>query len=284
MSLEFIQHPMKLFGLHGSKNYAKQVAANLRIRLSEHEEREFSDGESYLKSVDGKSGNVRGHNCFVIQSLYTDDELSVSDRFVRLCVFIGALKQASANEVIPIIPHLAWARQDRKTASRAPVTTKLIANMLQSVGVDRLLFFDVHNKAAIENAFDVPIDNLEAKPLHANWCAKRLRGVEKIVVLSPDSGGVNRAERFRTALLKRLPKAKIGLAVFDKLRDAKTGATSSATGGNIIGDVKDAQVIMLDDMISTAGTMAKACKAVPEAGGNVFCLMCNTWLVCGSGK
>jgi len=273
--MDFIQHPMKLFGLKGSENYTKEVADALRIEVSSHEERVFDDGEAYLKSSDGKEGNVRGHNCFVIQSLYGDDKLSVSERFTRLLIFIGSLKQASANEVIPIIPHLGWARQDRKTSSRAPVTTKIIAKALQNAGGDRFLFFDVHNKSAIENAFDVPIDNLEAKPLHADWCARRLHGVKKIVVMSPDAGGLGRAQRFRAALLKRLPKANIGLAVFDKLRDSETGETRSATGGkksvgNVIGDVQDAAVIMLDDMLSTCGTMIKACRAVPEFGGKVF--------------
>jgi len=274
--MDFIQHPMKLFGLKGSEEYAKEVADALSIKLSTHEERVFDDGEPYLKSSDGKHGNVRGHNCFVIQSLYGDDELTVSERFTRLLIFIGSLKQASANEVIPVIPHLGWARQDRKTASRAPVTTKIIAKALQDAGGDRFLFFDVHNKSAIENAFDVPIDNLEAKPLHADWCAKKLDGAEKIVVMSPDAGGLGRAERFRTALHRRLPKSNIGLAVFDKLRDSTTGEARSATGGksvgNIIGDVQDALVIMLDDMISTCGTMIKACRAVPEFGGKVYAI------------
>lgn len=264
-----MEAPMKLFGLEGSHEYARKVASDIGCELSKHEEKEFEDGECYLKAVDGPSGNVRGHNCFVVQSLYHDDKLSVSDRFMRLCVFCGSLRGASANQVIPVIPHLAWARQDRKSASRAPVTTKIVASMLEACGVDRVLIMDVHNKAAIENAFSLrfPTDNLEAKLLHADWVASNLKVSKKIVVLSPDTGGMNRAERFRTALMKKMERNDIGLAVFDKFRQG-----GDVKGSNIVGDVHEADVILYDDMISTAGTMAKACKAVKTFGGKVYAL------------
>lgn len=281
--MEFVKHPLKLFGLEGSERYAQKVAEGLKMRLdislSRHIEKDFEDGECYVKPEDGTPGNVRGHNCFVIQSLYSDDRLSVSDRFMRLAVFCGALRGGSANEVIPVIPHLAWARQDRKTASRAPVTTKIIANMLESCGIDRILFFDVHNKSAEENAFSlrIPTDNLEAKVLHASWCAKRLKKSTKIVVLSPDSGGMNRAERFRTALMKKMGRNDITLAVFDKLRRSN----GEVSGGKIVGDVEDADVLLYDDMISTGGTMVKAAKTCIKFGGKPFALMATHGLFVG---
>lgn len=262
--------PMKLFGLDGSQEYAQRIADEIGIELSRHEERQFEDGEPYLKPADGPAGNVRGHNVFVIQSLYHDDNVSVSERFQRLCIFCGALRGGSANQVIPVIPHLAWARQDRKSASRAPVTTKIVAMLLEAAGVDRVLFMDVHNKAAVENAFSlrVPTDNLEAKLLHADWCASKLKVSQKIVVLSPDTGGMNRAERFRTALMRKMERSDIGLAVFDKFRCIN----GDVKGANIVGDVSGADVILYDDMISTGGTIAKACKTVTAFGGKVFAL------------
>ena len=290
--MNFVQHPLKIFGLNGSVEYAEKVVEELRemiddLDLSQHIEKDFEDGECYAKSADGRQGNVRGHNCFVIQSLFTDSNLSVSDRFMRLCIFCGSLRSASANEVIPVIPHMAWARQDRKTASRAPVTTKIISSMLEACGVDRVLFFDVHNKAAEENAFSlrVPTDNLEAKSLHAEWAANYLRDSPKIVVLSPDSGGVQRAERFRTALIKKLKlltgsgeNANWPLAVFDKMRREN----GDIQGANIVGDVENADVLLYDDMISTSGTMVKASKAVSRFGGKVSALMATHGIFVGN--
>lgn len=259
------------------------------IDLTPHEELDFPDGENFAKSSDGSVGNVRGHNVFVIQSLYSDEKESVSDKFVKLCWMIGSLKDASAHEVTAVIPHLAWSRQDRKTASREPITTKYVARMLEAVGMDRALFIDVHNLAAEQNAFSRPIDNLEAKNLQAEWCAKQLQDAERIAVLTPDSGGLHRARRFRGALvefLKQLGKpAKntIECVIYDKTRkrkEANNGLTGFE-GGRIIGDVDGAKVIAVDDMISTGGTMRNACLAVGPAGGELFAVVATHGLFCG---
>jgi len=281
--------PFKIFGLNSSQGYAQKVAEHVGIDLTPHEELDFPDGENFAKSADGAVGNVRGHNVFVIQSLYSDAHESVSDKFVKLCWMVGSLKDASAHEVTVVIPHLAWARQDRKTASREPITTKYVARMLEAVGMDRALFIDVHNLAAEQNAFSRPIDNLEAKNLQAEWCAKQLQDADKIAVLTPDSGGLHRARRFRGALvdcLKALGKpAKntIECVIYDKTRKKKE-ANSGVTGyegGRIIGDVDGAYVIAVDDMISTGGTMRNACMAVEPAGGELFAVVATHGLFCG---
>jgi ribose-phosphate pyrophosphokinase len=280
--------PFKIFGLNATQAYSEKVARSLNVELTPHTEKYFEDGESYVKSGpehnDGPIGNVRGHNVFVIQSLYSDKNESVSDKFVKLCMFCGSLKDASAHEVTAIIPHLGWSRQDRKTESRAPIASKYVARMLESVKVDRVLLFDVHNLSAEQNAFTIPVDNLEAKLPFADWCANALitaRKTKKIRVLSPDAGGYGRCERFRNALLKRLKSFgveidDIEIVVFDKLR-----IKGEVRGGKIIGDVENADVIAYDDMISTGGTMKKACKAVLENKGHVFAICASHGLFCG---
>lgn len=280
--------PFKIFGLNGSKEYAAKVAEHLRTKLTPHTEKYHDDGEPYAKSgpehSDSSVGNVRGHDVFVIQSLYSDQQESVSDKFVKLCIFCGSLKDASAAEVIPVIPHLAWARQDRKTESRAPIATKYIARMLESVGISRVLLFDVHNLAAEQNAFSVPIDNLEAKNLIADWCSTNLiaeNRTNKIKVLAPDSGGLNRCERFRNSLLKQLRSKgvmldDIDIVIFDKVR-----IKGQVKGGRIIGDVEGADVIVYDDMISTGSTVQKATRAVEEHGGQVWSICATHGLFCG---
>ena len=277
--------PFKIFGLDGSKEYTAEVAKHLGIEVTPHEERTFEDGEPYVKSVDGLNGNVRGHNVFVIQSLYSDQTESVCEKFIKLCIMCSSLKDASAHEVTAIIPHLAWARQDRKTESRAPITTKYIARMLESCGIDRALFLDLHSLSAEQNAFNVPIDNLEAKNLFADWCCQKLieeGKTKKVRVLSPDSGGLGRCNRFRFALLNRLNAAGVKLddieiVIFDKLR-----IKGVVHGGRIIGDVEDSDVIVLDDIISTGGTINSSHKAVTNQGGRVFAICATHGLFCGN--
>lgn len=264
------RHPLKIFGMQGSIKYAEEVAKHLNTTLSDHVEKTFDDGEIYTKSSDGPTGNVRGHDVFVVQSLFGDGKESVNDKFMKLAIFIGSLRQASAYSITAVIPHLAYARQDRKTESRAPVTSKIVAAMLEAVGVDRTLFVDVHNLSAQQNAFSIrcPMDNLEAKNLHADWVADKLVNCPKITVLSPDAGGYARTDRFTNALQRKLAlrgwQGKISVAVFDKLR-----VNGAVKGGKIIGDVEDADVVSYDDMISTASTMAKSCKCVKQFGGRM---------------
>lgn len=275
--------PMKILGLEGSKNYAEKVAAHLGMELTPTTEKCFEDGECYAKPTSQPEGNVRGHNIFIIQSLFCDDEEDVSQKFMKMCVMAGACKQASAHEVTVLVPHLAWARQDRKTESRAPITTQIVARMIEGVGVDRAVFFDAHNLSAEQNAFRIPTDNLEIKNLAADWCAERLDISRPIVAESPDAGGFGRADRFRTALVRKLREIhskpiEVGIAIFDKLRRLN-GVVS---GGRIVGDVSGAQVILVDDIISTAGTMQKAAKCTERNGGELFALCATHGLFVGN--
>lgn len=275
--LVMYSHPLKVYGLQSSQDYAKRVATELKIDLAEHEERSFDDGECYLKSVDGMIGNVRGHDVYVIQSLYSDEHESVADKFMKLIIFVGSLRSASADKITVVIPHLAWARQDRKTESRAPVTTKVVAAMLEAAGIDHAIFMDVHSLAAEQNAFSLrtPTDNLESKNLHARWCADHMDASWKIRVLTPDAGGYQRAVRFRNSLAKLL-HIEIDIAVLDKIR-----VDGEVIANRIVGDIKDAQVIIYDDMISTAGTVAKAHHTVKAGGGNVFAICATHGLFAG---
>lgn len=279
--------PFKVFGLGGTREYAKGICKILGVDLTPHTEKSFEDGEAYMKSGpeydDTQLGNVRGHNVFVIQSLFTDTTESVNDKFMKLCLMCGSLKDASAHEVTPIIPHLAYARQDRKTESRAPISTKYVARILESVGITRVVMFDAHNLSAEQNAFNVPIDNLEGKRLFAKRCAERLKGATKVRVLNPDSGGLNRSTRFRNALVEELKELgadeaadDVAVVTFDKVR-----VKGVVEGGRIIGDVDDADVIAYDDMISTGSTMKKACKAVIAANGRVDCICATHGLFVG---
>lgn len=277
--------PFKIFGMDGSKEYAEEVASQLGVGITQHEERTFEDGEPFAKSSDGTTGNVRGHNVFVIQSLYSDAKESVCDKFIKLCIMCGSLKDASAHEVTAVIPHLAWARQDRKTESRAPITTKYIARMLEACGIARALFIDVHNLAAEQNAFTVPIDNLEAKNLFAEYCAKKLFDegrTKNIKILSPDSGGLNRCERFRNALLKCLIDLGVKIDDIEVVTFDKRRIKGKVIGGRIIGNVEDADVIAYDDMISTASTMKKACTTVVQERGRIFAICATHGLFCGA--
>lgn len=284
----FCQRPMKIFGLGGTAEYAAKVVKHLGMTLTPHTEKEFEDGETYVKSgpehSDGPIGNVRGHNVFVIQSLYADGKESVADKFMKLMIMCGSLRDASAAEVIPVIPHLAWARQDRKTESRAPITSKYVAHQIERAGASRALFFEVHNLSAEQNAHTIPIDCLESTALFAEFFADRLLAegkTKKLKVLTPDTGGLPRCTRFRNALLKKMNGlgAKIDdieIVIFDKVR-----IKGEVRGGRIIGDVEDADVIAHDDMISTGTTMNKSCKAVEAAGGRLYAICATHGLFCG---
>ena len=291
-TMKWPERPFKIFGLEGSAAYSAEVAKHLGVDLTPHTELYHEDGEAYCKSGtkdedDIAVGNVRGHNVFVIQSLYSDAKESVADKFMKLCIMCGSLRDASAHDVTAVIPHLGWARQDRKTESRAPITTKYVAKMLQSLGVARVLMMDVHNLAAEQNAFDIPIDNLEAKKLFADACAEAIakrnvtNPVKKLRILTPDSGGLNRCMRFRTSIIKSLSLHSIiipdiDIAVYDKVR-----IKGVAKGGRIIGDVADAEVIPYDDMISTGGTMGQACKTAVREGGRILAVCATHGLFCG---
>jgi ribose-phosphate pyrophosphokinase len=231
------------------------VAGHLGTVLSEHEERDFEDGEHKSRPL----VNVRGKDVFVVQSLHGDDTQSVNDKLCRLLFFIGALRDASSDRITAAVPYLCYARKDRKTKPRDPVTTRYLAALLEAVGTDRVFTMDVHNLAAYQNAFRCNSDHLEARKLFAAFFAERLEGSE-IAVVSPDVGGVKRAERFREAL-----EAATGKAVSNAFME-KQRSWGVVSGEAFVGDVEGRAAIIIDDLISTGTTMRRAAKACLERG------------------
>lgn len=190
-----------LFALDATRTYGEAVARELGTTLAPHEEREFEDGEHKARPL----LNVRGRDVYVIQSLYGDAKQSVNDKLVRLLFFLGALRDASAGRLTAIIPYLAYARKDRKSKVRDPVTTRYVATLFEAVGTDCVVTLDVHNLAAFQNAFRCRTEHLEAVALFVAELVP-LVGADELVVVSPDAGGIKRAEAFRTrlsAVLKR---------------------------------------------------------------------------------
>lgn len=250
---------VRLFALNAGRRFGEQVAAELGVPLSDHEEREFEDGEHKARPLE----NVRGRDVFVMQSLHGDERQSVNDKLIRLLFFIGALKDASAGQVTALVPYLCYARKDRKTKSRDPVTIRYVAGLFEAVGVDRLVVLDVHNLAAFQNAFRCPTEHLEAKKLFVDYFAAVVQA-GPVAVVSPDVGGVKRAERFREALSKRLGRP-VANAFMEKQRSA--GVVS---GEVLVGEVEDKAVILLDDMIASGTTMVRAAKACRERGAKAI--------------
>lgn len=244
-----------LFTLNASRDFAQSVARRLGIPLAEHEERSFEDGEHKSRPLVG----VRGKDVFVIQSLYGDHQQSVNDKLCRLLFFLGALRDASALRVTAVVPYLCYARKDQKSQPRDPVTTRYVAALFEAVGTDHFLTMDVHNLAAYQNAFRCGTDHLEATPLFVEHFSGLL-GSDEIVVLSPDVGGVKRAERFRLALSGRLGRTVTG-GFMEKYR-----SRGVVSGETLIADVKNSSVIIVDDLISSGTTIARAAAACRAAG------------------
>ncbi len=205
--------------------------------------------------------NVRGADVFVLCSLYGDADRTVNDRLVRLLFFLGALRDAAAARVTAVLPYLCYARKDRKTKSRDPVTTRYVAALFEAVGVDAVVTLDVHNLAAYQNAFRCRTEHLEARPLFADHLVPLLGG-DEVVVVSPDIGGVKRAERFRETLARRLGR-EVGVAFMEKKRSA--GVVS---GEALVGDVAGRTLIVIDDMVVGGTTLARAIEACRARGAS----------------
>ena len=244
-----------LFALHAGRSFGEDVARQFGISLSACEEREFEDGEHKSRPL----VNVRNRNVFVIQSLYADAKSSVNDKLVRLLFFIGSLKDASAAHVTAVIPYLAYARKDAKTQTRDPVTTRYVAQLFEAAGTDRVLTMDVHNLAAFQNAFRCHTDHLEATKLFVAYFTSLLKAESDITVVSPDTGGIKRAERFRQGLSRALNR-ELHVAFMEKSR-----AKGVMRMGQLIGKVSGAAII-IDDLISTGGTVLQAAAACRENG------------------
>ena len=237
---------IKIFAGSSSEDLAKKVSENLGISLNLVKMNRFADGEVFIKPEE----SVRGCKVFVIQSTSNP----VNESLMELLVFIDALRRASAEEIIAIIPYYGYARQDRTASPREPITAKLVANLLAKAGATRVVTMDLHARQA-QGFFDIPVDHMEALPILAKHFIKQGFGPEDTVVVSPDVGGVKRAR----GLAKWLHTP---LAIIDKRRQK----ANECEVMNIIGDVDGKKVILVDDMIDTAGTICNAAKALIERG------------------
>jgi ribose-phosphate pyrophosphokinase len=246
---------MKLFAPALSAGFAGAVAAALGTPLAASEEREFDGGEHKMRPLE----DVRGEHAIVVHSLHGSDAGSANDRLCRLLFFAGALKDAGAKRVTAVVPYLAYARKDRRTQPRDPVTTRYVAALFEAVGVDCIIVLDVHNEAAFDNAFRIATVRLEAAETFAAVLASRLGG-QRIVVASPDVGGIKRAQKFRETLQRRLGR-DVEFAFVEKRR-----AQGVLSGDALVGSVQDAAVIFYDDMIVTGGTIVRAVAAARRAG------------------
>lgn len=244
-----------LFALESSRDFGKKVARSLSMTLSDHEERDFDDGEHKTRPL----VNVRGRDVFVIHSLYSDSQATVNDKLCQLLFFLGALKGASADRVTAVVPYLCYARKDRQTKPRDPVTTRYVAEMFEAVGVDRVVTVDVHNLAAFQNAFAVQTDHLEARPLFIKHFTKRL-GSGEVVVVSPDAGGTKRAEAFRDSL-EAASGRSIPTVFLEKRR-----SEGVVSGEAVVGNVAGKTAVIIDDLISTGTTLARAAEACVQRG------------------
>ena len=244
-----------LFAPAGQTHLAPAVAAALGVEVDALEERDFEDGEHKTRLLQP----VAGGDCYVLQSLHGHDGYSVNDRLIRVLFLLAELRDHGAARVTAVLPYLAYARKDRRTKPLDPVATRYVAQLLEAVGVDRVDTLDVHNPAAFENAFRVPVRNLEAGPRLAEVMLDRERS-DTVAVVSPDAGGYKRAERFREILAERLG-SRPGLAFMEKKRSA-----GEVSGETLVGDVAGATAVLVDDMISTGCTLARAASACRQAG------------------
>jgi ribose-phosphate pyrophosphokinase len=246
---------LSLFVLDASRPFGERVATALGVALTRHEEREFEDGEHKARPLE----NVRGRDVYVIHSLYGEPGISANDKLVRLLFFIAALKDASAARVTAVCPYLAYARKDRRSKPRDPVSSRYVAQLFEALGADRMMTLDVHNLAAYQNAFRIPAEHLEARGLFVDWFATHLPD-DDIVVVSPDAGGVKRADAFRISLAHALGRP-LASAFMEKRR-----SEGVVSGDAVVGEVKGRTAIIVDDLISSGTTLARAAAACKRLG------------------
>jgi ribose-phosphate pyrophosphokinase len=243
---------MRIFSGNANIPLAQKISEKLGVMLGKANVTTFSDGETRVEINE----NVRGMDVFIIQSTCTPVNITL----MELLIMIDAMKRASADRITAVIPYYGYARQDRKVAPRAPISAKLVADLITTAGASRVLAIDLH-AGQIQGFFNIPVDNLFATPVLLEYIRRNYHG--NIVIVSPDTGGVERARAFG----KRLG---VNMAIVDKRRE---GPNESSVM-NIIGDVKGAKVIVLDDMIDTAGTITQAAEALEAAGAVEISVCC----------
>jgi ribose-phosphate pyrophosphokinase len=251
---------IRVFSGNANIELATKICHHLGVSLGKANVTTFSDGETRVEINE----NVRGMDVFIIQS--TCPPVNVT--CMELLIMIDALKRASADRITAVIPYYGYGRQDRKVAPRAPITAKLLADLITAAGANRVLSMDLH-AGQIQGFFNIPVDNLFATPVLFDYMKKNY--IDGTVVVSPDTGGVERARAFG----KRLGAS---LAIIDKRREGPNEAEVM----NIIGNVKGKRIIILDDMIDTAGTVVQAARAMKEAGALEVSICCTHPVLSGS--
>jgi ribose-phosphate pyrophosphokinase len=243
---------IRVFSGNANIELARKICDKLGISLGKANVTTFSDGETRVEIDE----NVRGMDVFIIQSTCPPVNITL----MELLIMIDAMKRASADRITAVVPYYGYARQDRKVAPRAPISAKLVADLITTAGANRVLSMDLH-AGQIQGFFNIPVDNLFAKPVLMEYMKKHF--VDNTVIVSPDTGGVERARSFA----KRLDAS---LAIIDKRREGPNEAEVM----NIIGDVKDKKVVILDDMIDTAGTVVQGASAMKNAGALEISVCC----------
>lgn len=243
---------LKVFTCNANPELAKEIAEHIGVPLGNAQAVQFSDGECQIKLNE----SVRGCDVFVIQPT----SAPVNEHLMELLVMVDALKRASAKSINVVIPYYGYARQDRKARARDPITAKLVANLIETAGAQRVITMDLH-ATQIQGFFDIPVDHLLGVPILAKHFAEK--GLQDIVVVSPDHGGVTRARK----LAERL---EAPIAIIDKRRPEPNVAEVM----NIVGNIEGKTAIIIDDIIDTAGTITLAANALVEAGAREVYACC----------
>lgn len=236
---------MKIVACNSNRPLAEAVAAKLDVALTRASVRRFADMEVFVEVHE----NIRGEDVFVIQST----SYPANDNLMELLIMLDALRRASAKRITAVIPYFGYARQDRKTGSRTPISAKLVANLITEAGANRVLTMDLH-AGQIQGFFDIPVDNLYSEPIFAAEIARDFAG-RNIMVVSPDVGGVVRARAFATRL-------NCDLAIIDKRRE-RAGVSEVM---NVIGDVAGRDCLIVDDIVDSGGTLCNAAAALLARG------------------
>ena len=248
---------IKIFAANSTVRVSEQIAECLGLPLGKSEVSTFSDGEITVSLFE----SVRGSDCFIIQSTCAP----VNNNIMEMLIMIDAMKRASAARITAVIPYFGYARQDRKAKARDPISAKLVADLITTAGADRVLTMDLH-VPQIQGFFNIPVDHLLGAPVLSNYLKDRIGdNVDEYVAVSPDLGSVTRARTFATRL-------GCPLAIVDKRRQ-KANVSEVM---NIIGDVRGKKVILIDDMVDTAGTLCNSAQALIDKGGTTEVIACAT--------